>query len=151
MHAPMLVSSLCQRNVVTAQDNISVKDAAELMRKHHVGSVVVTRGALNKPVGILTDRDIAIVAVARDFDPLTLPIAEVMTSQLHTISGDQPAISALQAMRRFGVRRLPVTGEYDELVGIISLDDLLNAYGAELVLFAQAMRRERQIEQRVRV
>lgn len=151
MHAPLLVSSLCQRNVVTAQDNISIKDAAELMRKHHVGSVVITRGALNRPVGILTDRDIAIVAVARDFDPLTLLVAEVMTSQLHTISAEQPAISALKAMRRFGVRRLPVTGEYDELVGIISLDDLLNAYGAELVLFAQAMRRERQIEQRVRV
>jgi len=151
MHAPLLVSSLCQRNVITAQDNISVKDAAELMRRHHVGSVVITRGNLSKPVGIVTDRDIAIVAVARDFDPLTLPAADIMTSPVHTISATQPAISALQAMRRFGVRRLPVTGEFDELVGIISLDDLVDAYAAELALFAQALRRERKIEQQVRV
>ncbi len=151
MHAPLLVSTLCQRNVVTAQDSISVKDAAELMRRHHVGSVVITAGNLNKPVGIVTDRDIAIVAVARDFDPLTMPVADIMSTQLHTISASQPAVSALKAMRRHGVRRLPVTGEFDELVGIISLDDLLNAYGAELLLFAQAMRREREAEQRVRV
>lgn len=151
MHAPLLVSNLCQRNVVTARDDITVKDAAELMRRHHVGSVVITHGTLGKPVGILTDRDIAIVAVARDFDPLTLPISQVMTTQLHTIAATQPAISALKAMRRHGVRRLPVTGEFDDLVGIISLDDLLNAYGAELMLFAQAMRRERDVEQRVRV
>ena len=151
MHAPLLVSNLCQRNVVTAQDNITVKDAAELMRRHHVGSVVITRGSLAKPVGILTDRDIAIVAVARDFDPITLPAAEVMSTQLHTIGASQPAIAALKAMRRHGVRRLPVTGEFDELVGIISLDDLLNAYGAELMLFAQTMRREHDVAQRVRV
>lgn len=151
MHAPLLVASLCQRRVVTAQDNISVKDAAELMREHHVGSVVIVRGNLNRPVGIVTDRDIAIVAVARDFDPLTLPVADIMTTQLHTIGASQPAISALQAMRRHGVRRLPVTGEFDELVGIISLDDLLNVYGSELAMFSQALRRERHIEQQVRV
>jgi CBS domain-containing protein len=151
MHAPLLVSNLCQRNVVTAQDCITVKDAAELMRRHHVGCVVITRGTLAKPVGIVTDRDIAIVAVARDFDPITLPVANVMSTQLHTIAATQPAITALKAMRRHGVRRLPVTGEFDELVGIISLDDLLDAYGAELALFAQAMRREHEVEQRIRV
>lgn len=151
MHAPLLVSNLCQHNVVTAQDSISVKDAAELMRRHHVGCVVITAGKLAKPVGIVTDRDIAIVAVARDFDPLTLAVAQIMSTELHTIGATQPAISALKAMRRHGVRRLPVTGEFDELVGIIALDDLLDAYGAELALFAQAMRRERDVEQRVRV
>jgi CBS domain-containing protein len=54
-------------------------------------------------------------------------------------------------MRRHGVRRLPVTGEFDELAGILSLDDLLTAYAADLGLFAQALRHERQLEQRVRV
>ena len=151
MHAPLLVSNLCQRNVVTAQDHISVKDAAELMRRHHVGSLVITAGQLPKPVGIVTDRDIAIVAVARDFDPLTLPVGQIMTTEVHTINASQPAISALKAMRRHGVRRLPVTGEFDELVGIIALDDLLDAYGAELALFSQAMRRERTHEHQVRV
>jgi predicted transcriptional regulator len=70
---------------------------------------------------------------------------------LHTIAATQPAISALKTMRKNGVRRPRVTGEFDELVGIITLEDLLNAYCVELTLFAQAMLRERDVEQRVRV
>ena len=151
MHAPLSVAHLCQRNVVTASEDISLKQAAELMRKHHVGCLVVTGGARAKVCGILTDRDIAIVAVARDFDPLTLRVADVMTAPVHTVSASQPAIMALQAMRRHGVRRMPVTGEFDELVGILALDDLLNAYATELALFAQAMRHEHQQEVRTKV
>lgn len=151
MHAPQLVAHLCQRDVITAPEDMSLKDAAGLMRKHHVGALVVVRGNLPKVAGILTDRDIAIVAVARDFDPLTLRVADAMTSPVHTISASSPAISALQAMRRHGVRRLPVTGEFDELAGILSFDDLLAAYASDLAMFAQALRQERQVEQRVKV
>jgi CBS domain-containing protein len=151
MHAPQLVAHLCRHDVVTTTEEMTLKDAAGLMRKHHVGCLVVVRGTLPRVAGILTDRDIAIVAVARDFDPMTLRVADAMTSPVHTISASSPAISALQAMRRHGVRRLPVTGEFDELAGILSLDDLLTAYAADLGLFAQALRHERQLEQRVRV
>lgn len=151
MHAPLSVAHLCQRHVVTATEDLPLKQAAELMRKEHVGCLVVTCGARAKVCGILTDRDIAIVAVARDFDPQTLRVADVMTAPVHTVSATQPAITALQAMRRHGVRRMPVTGEFDELVGILALDDLLNAYAAELALFAQAIRHEQQQEQRIKV
>lgn len=147
MHAPLLVASLCQRNVITTHEDRSLREAAELMRKHHVGCVVVIGGNLNKVVGILTDRDIAIVAVARDFDPQTLRVGDVMATPVHTISATQPAISALQMMRRHGVRRLPVTGELGELAGVLSLDDLLDTYAAELAMLAQAIRRERKVEQ----
>lgn len=151
MHAPLSVASLCQRNVVTIHEERSLREAAELMRKHHVGCLVVTSGTPAKVAGILTDRDIAIVAVARDFDPQTLRVADVMQAPAHTISAAQPAFSALQMMRRHGVRRLPVTGEFGELAGLLSLDDLLDTYAAELAMFAQAIRRERKEEQRVMV
>ena len=151
MHAPLSVASLCQRNVVTIHEERSLREAAELMRKHHVGCLVVTSGTPAKVAGILTDRDIAIVAVARDFDPQTLRVVDVMQAPAHTISAAQPAFSALQMMRRHGVRRLPVTGEFGELAGLLSLDDLLDTYAAEMAMFAQAIRRERKEEQRVMV
>lgn len=150
MQASLTVAHLCQRTVVTVQEHISVKDAAELMRKNHIGCLVVVRGERPTVVGLLTDRDITIVAVARDFDPLTLRVGDVMTTQVHTVSAATPTLSALQTMRRHGVRRLPVVGDFDDLVGILTLDDLLNAYAAELALFAQAMQRGRQTEARVR-
>lgn len=151
MHAPLLVANLAQRNVITTVENRSLRDAAELMRQHHVGCLVVVGGTLARVVGILTDRDIAIVAMARDFDPHSLRVADVMHTPVHTIDAGQPAIEALLAMRRHGVRRLPVTGEFGELAGIVSLDDLLEAYASDLSLFAHAIRRERQLEQRVMV
>jgi len=151
MHTPFLVANLCQRNVVTVTEDTPLKEAANLMRKHHVGCLVVVRGNLPGVAGILTDRDIAIVAVARDFDPQTLRVAEVMTEQVHTVSAGSPALSALLAMRRHGVRRLPVLGEFGELAGILAFDDLLNAYATEIASFAAALKQERSIEERVRV
>ena len=89
--------------------------------------------------------------ISRDFDPHSLRVADVMHTPVHTIDASQPAIEALLAMRRHGVRRLPVTGEFGELAGIVSLDDLLEAYASDLSLFAHAIRRERRLEQRVMV
>lgn len=153
MHEKMNIGEICNREVVFATEDMSVKEAAELMRDQHVGSLVVIRQAdLGRVVvGMVTDRDIAIVAVARDFDPQTLRVADVMQAPAHTISAAQPAFSALQMMRRHGVRRLPVTGEFGELAGLLSLDDLLDTYAAEMAMFAQAIRRERKEEQRVMV
>ena len=151
MHIPLLVATLCQRNVVTVCEDVSIKEAAGLMRKHHVGCLVVVRGEPARPAGMLTDRDIAIVAVARDFDPQTLRVADVMTEPAHSIGASAPALTALQAMRRHGVRRLPVTGEVGELTGIVAMDDLLGAFADELLMFAQALKHERAVEQQVKV
>jgi CBS domain-containing protein len=74
-----------------------------------------------------------------------------MSTPAHTVSAAGSPLAALQAMRRHGVRRLPVTGEFGELVGIVALDDLLRSFAGELALFAQTIGRERAIEERVKV
>jgi len=144
------IAWICQRNVITVSENASVKDAAELMRKHHVGSLIVTSGSPKRVLGIVTDRDIAIVAVARDFDPLTLLVEQIMTAQVHTIADDATPAQAMQMMRKFGVRRLPVTNEHGDLTGILSFDDLIDSYISQLHVLIQGMHRERDQEQRTR-
>jgi len=145
------VANLCQSNVVTVAGNATIKDAAGVMRKHHVGSLVVTNGKPARIAGILTDRDIAIVAVARDFDPLTLRVEQVMTGKVHTVSSESTPSHALQIMRKHGVRRLPVTDEHGYLAGILTLDDLLDSFAGQLDSVVHAMQREREHEEQVRV
>jgi len=75
----MNVGEICNREVAFASEDMSLKDAAGIMRTEHVGSLVVVReaGAGRIVCGMLTDRDIAVMAVARDFDPQTLRVADL--------------------------------------------------------------------------
>jgi CBS domain-containing protein len=151
MTKPSCVANLCENNVVTVAESATIKDAAGIMRKRHVGSLVVTHETPPRVAGILTDRDIAIVAVARDFDPLTLRVDHVMSSQVHTINSDSSPSDALQLMRKHGVRRLPVTDHYGYLVGILTLDDLLDTFVAQLGELVHAMQHGREHEEQTRV
>lgn len=147
------IGEICNRTVIFATEEMGLKEAAGLMRAEHVGSLVVVREAEagRIAIGMLTDRDIAIVAVARDFDPQTLRVADVMSDGLVAARADDSIYDVLQTMRRHGVRRVPVTAENGVLLGIVTLDDLLEVFVEELQCFVQAMTRERQHERQVRV
>lgn len=148
----MDVGEVCNRVVVFATEDMSLKEAAQLMRDQHVGSLVVVREAAagRIAVGMLTDRDIAIVAMARDFDPQTLRVADVMSTELVTARPEDSISDVLAAMRQHGVRRVPVTGRDDVLVGIVTLDDLLEIMAEEMQDFVQAIISEQKREARVR-
>ncbi|HEY0848085.1 MAG TPA: CBS domain-containing protein [Noviherbaspirillum sp.] len=153
MRQPLNVGEICSRTVAFVTEDMSLKEAANRMRTEHVGSLVVVREvpAGRVVAGMLTDRDIAIIAVARDFDPQTLRVAEVMTPDVVTV---EPAVSvyeALATMRQKGVRRLPVVRNDNVLEGIVSMDDILEVVAEELQMVVQAMARERSKETRVRV
>ncbi|MBP6096548.1 MAG: CBS domain-containing protein [Methyloversatilis sp.] len=130
----MNIGSICQQRIVTIDSESSLTEAARLMRDHHVGALVVSvrtdDGA--RVSGMVTDRDLVIGALANGFNP-----AEVRTGSLargHIISvpeEDDPA-QAIAAMRECGVHRLLVTNARQELVGIISFDDLVKACATQL-------------------
>lgn len=147
------VSDICRRSVVTVTEDLCLKDAANKMRTHHVGSLVVVRPVEkgDTVVGMLTDRDIAVVAVARDFDPLTLRAGDVMSHEVTTVSPESSVDAALAVMRSKGVRRLPVVAEDGLLVGIVSLDDLLGVVSDELQLIVAAIQGASGNEIRTRV
>jgi CBS domain-containing protein len=121
------------------------------MRTSHVGDLVVVeiRNERHVPIGIVTDRDIVIGAVASDPDHINyLYVRDVMSSDLVTAHEDEGIETALKKMHQHGIRRLPIVDETGALVGILTLDDVLqylSGQQSELVaLVAQGQRRERQ-------
>jgi CBS domain-containing protein len=98
-----------------------LRQAAEIMRDQDVGSVVVTEG--DDVCGIVTDRDIAVRAVAAGRDPNETKVAEVCNRDVVSLSPDQSIDDAIRLMRDENIRRLPVL-EGGKAVGIVSLGDL---------------------------
>jgi CBS domain-containing protein len=122
------------------------------MRNQHVGSVIVidVKGRRENPVGIVTDRDIVIEAVAVDLDPTTLTAGDVMTTPLATVSENDDILDALARMRERGVRRLPVVTDGGELAGIIAVDNLLEALAEQLDAVVRVIKAEQTKETALR-
>jgi CBS domain-containing protein len=109
-------------SVRTASPSQSLADAAQMMKSDDVGSIpIVEEGRL---VGIVTDRDIAIRAVAEGVDPSAVTIADIASRDLVTVDPDQDLDEALALMARHQVRRLPVVEEDGQLVGILAQADV---------------------------
>jgi len=144
----MQAAELCNRQVVTASRDMSIPDAARLMRDRHVGSLVVTEGNEGKviPVGILTDRDIVIEIISRDISLSEVTVGDIMTYALLKVTEDENIFDVAQRMRARGVRRVPVISRLGELIGIIAADDILELLSQELSLLARITTRETEQE-----
>lgn len=130
----MRVAEACTRDAVCIGAPDSVRSAAELMRKRHVGSLVVigNSGDARCPLGILTDRDIVLAVTAAGADPESLTVGDVMTRSPATCANDDDLFDAIRKMRMHGVRRLPVIDAEGRLAGVISADDIYGTLGAQL-------------------
>src|SRR5512139_3290946 len=150
----MNVAKLCSHDIATIGPNEELVTAAELMRDRHVGYLVVTElqfeDGSHKPVGVITDRDVVVSVVARQTGPGQLRVGEGMTRDPVVVAESDPLERALQEMRRMGVRRLPVVGQRGQLVGVLSLDDILDALAAQLSNLAGSIRNEQVIEAALR-
>jgi CBS domain-containing protein len=109
-----------QPRAVTPQTSLS--EVAELMESDDVGAVPVVEG--DRLVGIVTDRDIVVRAIAKGKDPRGMPAAEVSSRELVTVSPDDDLSDALKLMAEYQVRRLAVTAEDERLVGVVSQADV---------------------------
>lgn len=126
----MSLSDFCKGPVVTATPEETVRHAAELMRDRKVGAVVMTEK--DRPIGMLTDRDIVLRVTTHGKDPSTTKIREVMTPNPTVVSEEIGIWELVQTMKKQAVRRYPVVSGDGKLVGIITLDDLIELMGAEL-------------------
>ena len=144
---------LCNRTVVIARRNETVRDIAQRMLDHHVGSVVVEDEVDGRrvPVGIVTDRDIVLAVVAGGRDARSTPIEEVMSPDLVKAWEDDDVADALKRMRSCGIRRLPVVNDDEGLEGIIAFDDVLEFLAEQIedlaTLLSREQRREREREE----
>ena len=129
----MSIKELCQRDIVAVGRDDTAFKAAELMRQNHVGHVLVVENkhGITTPAGIVTDRDIVIEIVATDLDPHVITVGDIMLPHLCTIDEDAEIFTAIRLMNGKGIRRLPVTDKDGSLVGILTLDDLLQTIAKE--------------------
>ena len=146
----MTIGELCNREVVVVHKGENALEAAKLMRQYHVGDVVVVEDKDDRkvPAGILTDRDIVIELVAEQVDPESVLVEDVMSDQLLAINESDELLETMEKMRDRGVRRAPVVGKNGELVGILTLDDVLDILAEALkdlvLLTGREQRRERE-------
>lgn len=119
-----------RREVVTASEDDTVLAVVERMRDLRVGCVVVTRSG--RPVGILTDRDVALRVVADRRDAATTKVSQVVTYDPMVVELDADISSVTALVREHGVRRFPIVDPSGALVGIVTSNDLFVLVGREL-------------------
>ncbi len=144
----MPVSEICNREVVIAKRDDTILEAARLMRQHHVGDVLVVddSGGKRIPVGIVTDRDLVVEIIATELDPAAITVGDIMVPELSVVKEDTGVFESIQYMRAIGVRRMPVVDDSGGLVGILTLDDLLELLADELSFLAKLVKHEQDKE-----
>lgn len=148
----MPIGEICNREVIIVQPNTTVQEAAQLMRQHHVGALVVIKevSGRRKPVGLVTDRDLVVEVVATQLDTGVITVGDIMLPELVTIQEDSGVFEAIQFMRARAVRRVPVVDGQGALIGIVALDDLLSLLAEELSELSALVSREQEKELRSR-
>jgi CBS domain-containing protein len=126
----MTLHDLVIKGVETAGPSATVEALALRLEEANIGSVLIEEEMV--PVGIVTDRDLALRVVARGEDPMAATAADVMTPDPVTITIDKGLLDVTRVMREHAVRRVPVVDEHDKLVGIITLDDVMSLLTREL-------------------
>ena len=148
----MSIGKVCNREVVFALKANTAREAAQLMRRHHVGDVVIveSRDGHRVPLGIVTDRDIVIEVMAMGLDPDAVTGGDIMSQEIVTARESDGIFETIQLMRRKGVRRIPIVSHGGGLIGIVSIDDLLELLAEELTGLSHVMPRERAAEAKAR-
>ncbi|MEM0213591.1 MAG: CBS domain-containing protein [Ignisphaera sp.] len=123
----MSVKDIMRTEVVTASAEASIKDVAKIMSEKNIGSVLIVDES-NRVIGIFTERDLVkVVALGID---INTPIKNVMTTNvISAYPTDNIAAIAIKMLEK-GIRHMPVVDEYNRLLGIISIRDVLRAYTA---------------------
>ena len=148
----MSVGEVCKREVVFISRDSTVAEAAKLMREHHVGALVVTgyEEGRQRPLGVLTDRDIVVEVIAEDLRPEDLLVGDVMSFELATVGEDDGISEAIKMMKGRGVRRIPVINGGGDLVGIFTVDDVMELLAEELSDLAKLVGYEQEREKATR-
>ncbi len=144
----MNVGELCVRRAVVIRENETALVAARLMRDEHVGCLVVVSedrtGA--KPVGMVTDRDLTLRVLAEDQGAGSVAVGRVMSKDVLTAVETDGVYETLERLRKKGVRRVAVTDRDNRMVGILTVDDVLDFINDEMGAVIRLFRTEQEHE-----
>ncbi|MES3022657.1 MAG: CBS domain-containing protein [Pseudomonadota bacterium] len=148
----MRIGEICTVQTIHCTRDETVQGAALLMRKHHVGDVVVVDQPDGEliPVGIVTDRDIVVSVIALGLDPASLLVDDIMSDDLLTTSENDDVYETIERMRFRGIRRVPVVNTAGNLTGIVSVDDLLEFLAEEMGELSRISAHQQSREKRAR-
>lgn len=150
----MSAGDICRKEVVTIAPGADLCEAAHLMRERHVGMLVVVEPVAAQAdrlvQGILTDRDIVVTVIGRDAEPKGLKVVDVMTRNPLMVLEGASVAGVVRLMRMNGVRRVPVVGARNELIGVLSIDDVLDVVADQLTAISGAIRGEQDRERVMR-
>jgi CBS domain-containing protein len=134
----MNLSQPFRSEVVTVYPTDTIRRAAQLMRTENVGAVVVVNKGDDRVVGILTDRDIAL-NLGMDEVNADSVVERAMTSPAITIRESGGILNATEYFKAHGIRRLPIVNDASQLVGMLTVDDVLSLLGDELKNLSRAL------------
>lgn len=148
----MRISDICTSDVVCCAPDTTALEAARLMRSRHVGDVVVVTDVEKErvPVGVVTDRDLAIEVLGNGREAAIMPLSGLVRSPVVIAADYEDVHAALERMRAHGVRRMPVVDDRGALVGIVTLDDLLGALLADMHALLETTGKAQRREQTTR-
>jgi len=140
----MCIGNFCNHNVVCARRETTIVEAAHLMRRHHIGNLVVAEEIADgqRPIGIVTDRDIVVEVISAGLDPSVVKLGDLLLEPLVTVEERTGYAETIRLMSARGVRRLPVVNQVGLLVGIVSFDDLLRQLAVPLAELSEIASRE---------
>lgn len=130
----MRIAEICTSQTIHCQRELTVQQAALLMRNNHVGDLIVVEQPNGErvPVGIVTDRDIVVSVIALGLDPASLLVGDIMSAELMTATEDEDVYETIDRMRFKGIRRVPVVNSLGGLCGVVSIDDLVEFLAEEM-------------------
>jgi CBS domain-containing protein len=134
----LLVRDVMTKDVRVVRPDTSVKEVVAVMNKFDIGSIVVVQG--ERPVGIITERDILKRIVEPCLDPETVTARQIMTSPVVTIDENASINEAAKLMAKKGIKRLLVTRNKDELMGIITFTDIVTKVPDMLSILEELVR-----------
>lgn len=149
----MRLRELMTPHVISISPDADLVDAARVMRRQHVGFLVVLKPSARGSAtlaGVVTDRDIVVQTLAKDVDPHALAVQDIMTTDVLTGREDEDLSTLLGRMRRAGIHRVPVVGAGGQVRGVVSIDDILKYLAGFTRQLAETVRLGRRIEKRRR-
>ena len=117
----MIVKDVMNRNVMATKPDTSVREAAEIMTKHKIGSLIILEG--EKIAGIITETNV-LHAVAEKKDPDATAVSDVMAKDVVTIDPGKKIEDAVELMLKYQIKRLPVI-DNEKLVGVVTASDVI--------------------------
>lgn len=148
---PHHLISIANTIVAVVEPETTALQTAQLMRKHHVGAlVVVETREKSRPIGIVTDRDLVLAVMAEGLDPAVFTASDIMSRDLVVARADLDLQGGIALMHERKVRRLVVVDEAGRLCGMLTLEDVLEALSGDMAALVVSLRgaRDREFAQR---